>query len=154
MGGRPMPKPQASCTMTVADGMVVKTQHSSAVAKKAQEGHGSSCSSTTRSTAPSATRPRAASAPAEPGDEHGPHRFPVRQREAHLPPSRCRSPRRCCSTANVALQRCTRFSEQIAGDPFIDLLERGAKQQIGVAQDKPFQSYFSGNTIQICPRVR
>src|SRR3954454_11573909 len=38
MGGRPMPKPQASCTMTVADGMVVKSQHSSPVAKKAQEG--------------------------------------------------------------------------------------------------------------------
>src|SRR5919109_3005484 len=51
----------------------------------------------------------------------------------------------------VLCQRCTRFSEQIAGDPFIDLLERGAEQQIGVAQDKPFQSYFSGNTIQICP---
>ena len=51
----------------------------------------------------------------------------------------------------VLCQRCTRFSEQIAGDPFIDLLERGAQQQIGVAQDKPFQSYFSGNTIQICP---
>ena len=48
-------------------------------------------------------------------------------------------------------QRCTRFSEQIAGDPFIELLERGAQQQIGVAEDKPFQSYFSGNTIQICP---
>ena len=51
----------------------------------------------------------------------------------------------------VLCQRCTRFSEQVAGDPFIDLLERGALQQIGVAQDKPFQSYFSGNTIQICP---
>jgi NADH-quinone oxidoreductase subunit G len=51
----------------------------------------------------------------------------------------------------VLCQRCTRFSEQIAGDPFIDLLERGAQQQVGVAQDKPFQSYFSGNTIQICP---
>ena len=51
----------------------------------------------------------------------------------------------------VLCQRCTRFSEEIAGDPFIDLLERGAEQQIGVAQDKPFQSYFSGNTIQICP---
>ena len=51
----------------------------------------------------------------------------------------------------VLCQRCTRFSEQIAGDPFIELLERGAQQQIGVAEDKPFQSYFSGNTIQICP---
>jgi len=38
MGGRPMPKPQASCTMTVADGMVVKTQHTSKVADKAQQG--------------------------------------------------------------------------------------------------------------------
>ena len=35
---RPMPKPQASCTMTVAPGMVVKTQHTSAVADKAQQG--------------------------------------------------------------------------------------------------------------------
>lgn len=38
MGGRPMPKPQASCTMTVADGMVVKTQLTSPVADKAQQG--------------------------------------------------------------------------------------------------------------------
>ena len=38
MGGRPMPKPQASCTMTVADGMVVRTQHTSKVADKAQQG--------------------------------------------------------------------------------------------------------------------
>src|SRR3954453_22996074 len=37
-GGRPMPKPQASCTTTVADGMVVKTQLTSPVADKAQQG--------------------------------------------------------------------------------------------------------------------
>ena len=36
MGGRPMPKPQASCTQAVADGMVVKTQLSSPVAEQAQ----------------------------------------------------------------------------------------------------------------------
>ena len=51
----------------------------------------------------------------------------------------------------VLCQRCTRFSDQIAGDPFIDLLERGAHQQIGTSSDTPFQSYFSGNTVQICP---
>ncbi len=51
----------------------------------------------------------------------------------------------------VLCQRCTRFSEQIAGDPFIDLLERGAEQQIGTSEEQPFQSYFSGNTVQICP---
>ena len=48
-------------------------------------------------------------------------------------------------------QRCTRFSDQIAGDQFIDLLERGSAQQIGINSAEPFQSYFSGNTIQICP---
>ena len=31
----------------------------------------------------------------------------------------------------VLCARCTRFSEQIAGDPFIDLFERGAKEQVG-----------------------
>jgi NADH-quinone oxidoreductase subunit G len=51
----------------------------------------------------------------------------------------------------VLCQRCTRFSQQIAGDPFIDLLERGAQQQIGTSDEVPFQSYFSGNTVQICP---
>jgi NADH-quinone oxidoreductase subunit G len=64
----------------------------------------------------------------------------------------------------VLCQRCTRFSAQIAGDPFIELIERGAHQQIGTAETadvldmasrttsgQPFQSYFSGNVIQICP---
>ncbi len=51
----------------------------------------------------------------------------------------------------VLCARCTRFSDQIAGDRFIDLLERGASQQVGIATGEPFQSYFSGNTVQICP---
>jgi NADH-quinone oxidoreductase subunit G len=51
----------------------------------------------------------------------------------------------------VLCARCTRFSEQIAGDPFIELFERGALQQVAVYEDEPFSSYFSGNTVQICP---
>ena len=51
----------------------------------------------------------------------------------------------------VLCARCTRFSEQIAGDPFIALIERGAQQQVGIYEEEPFSSYFSGNTIQICP---
>jgi NADH-quinone oxidoreductase subunit G len=56
----------------------------------------------------------------------------------------------------VLCQRCTRFSRQIAGDQFIELLERGAHQQVGTeetafGEGEDFQSYFSGNTIQICP---
>jgi NADH-quinone oxidoreductase subunit G len=51
----------------------------------------------------------------------------------------------------VLCARCTRFSEQIAGDPFIALIERGALQQVGIYESEPFESYFSGNTVQICP---
>ena len=51
----------------------------------------------------------------------------------------------------VLCARCTRFSNQIAGDPMIELLERGALQQVGTGEGDPFESYFSGNTIQICP---
>jgi len=51
----------------------------------------------------------------------------------------------------VLCQRCTRFADQIAGDPFINLQERGAVSQIGAYQGDDFNSYFSGNVIQICP---
>jgi len=151
MGGRPMPKPQASCTMTVADGMVVRTQHTSPVARKAQEGvmelllinhpldcpicdKGGECPlqnqamTTGRADSRFVDHKRTFAKP-----------VPI-STQVLLDRERC-----------VLCQRCTRFSEEIAGDPFIELLERGAQQQIGVAQDRPFQSYFSGNTIQICP---
>ncbi|MEP6797676.1 MAG: NADH-quinone oxidoreductase subunit G, partial [Lapillicoccus sp.] len=51
----------------------------------------------------------------------------------------------------ILCARCTRFSDQIAGDPFIALVERGALQQVGIYESQPFESYFSGNTVQICP---
>jgi NADH-quinone oxidoreductase subunit G len=51
----------------------------------------------------------------------------------------------------VLCARCTRFSAQISGDPFIELIERGALQQVGIYEKEPYDSYFSGNAIQICP---
>ena len=51
----------------------------------------------------------------------------------------------------VLCARCTRFSLQIASDPFITLNERGALQQVGIYENQPFESYFSGNAVQICP---
>ncbi|MCE3552473.1 NADH-quinone oxidoreductase subunit G [Pseudonocardia sp. RS11V-5] len=151
MGGRPMPKPQASCTMTVADGMVVKTQHTSPVADKAQQGvmelllinhpldcpicdKGGECPLQNQAMSSGRTDSRFVET-----KRTFPKPLPISS-QVLLDRERC-----------VLCQRCTRFSEQIAGDPFIDLLERGANQQIGTAEDKPFQSYFSGNTIQICP---
>ena len=51
----------------------------------------------------------------------------------------------------VNCSRCTRFADEIAGDPFIALMERGASQQVAISEEQPFDSYFSGNVIQICP---
>ena len=48
-------------------------------------------------------------------------------------------------------QRCTRFGEQISGDDFISLSERGALSQINIYASHPYESYFSGNIVQICP---
>jgi NADH-quinone oxidoreductase subunit G len=47
--------------------------------------------------------------------------------------------------------RCTRFADEIAGDPLIDFVERGDRMQVLNFTDQPFDSYFSGNTVQICP---
>jgi NADH-quinone oxidoreductase subunit G len=151
MGGRPMPKPQASCSLTVADGMVVKTQHTSPVADKAQQGvmemllinHPLDCPICDKGGECPLQNQALSNGRADSRFVDTKRTFakpiPI-STEILLDRERC-----------VLCARCTRFSEQIAGDEFIDMLERGVDQQVGVAADKPFQSYFSGNTIQICP---
>ena len=47
--------------------------------------------------------------------------------------------------------RCTRFAAEIAGDPLIDFGGRGGTTEVITYPDEPFSSYFSGNTVQICP---
>jgi NADH-quinone oxidoreductase subunit G len=47
--------------------------------------------------------------------------------------------------------RCTRFASEVAGDPLIDFGERAGNTQVITYPDEPFSSYFSGNTVQICP---
>ncbi len=46
---------------------------------------------------------------------------------------------------------CTRFSDEISGDPLIEFKDRGNYVQVITFPDEPFASYFSGNTVQICP---
>ncbi|PWD50539.1 NADH-quinone oxidoreductase subunit G [Serinibacter arcticus] len=168
---KPMPKPQASCTLEVTPGMVVNTQLTSETADAAQRGvmefllinhpldcpicdKGGECPlqnqamshgrGTTRFVDVKRTFPKPLSI----------------STQVLLDRERC-----------ILCQRCTRFSDEIAGDPFIDLQMRGARQQIGTfdadvlgfeggapvgpaeidESGKPFASYFSGNTIQICP---
>jgi NADH-quinone oxidoreductase subunit G len=149
--GRPIPKPQASCTLPVAPGMVVKTQVTSPVADKAQQGimefllinHPLDCPVCDKG-GECPLQNQAMS------NGRGESRF-MEQKRTFVKPINI--------SANVLLDRercvlcarCTRFSEQIAGDPFIALIERGALQQVGIYEKEPFESYFSGNTIQICP---
>jgi NADH-quinone oxidoreductase subunit G len=47
--------------------------------------------------------------------------------------------------------RCTRFAAEIAGEAEIDFIGRGDHIEVNTFPELPFTSYFSGNTIQICP---
>ncbi|WP_078315979.1 NADH-quinone oxidoreductase subunit G [Mycobacterium sp. D16Q16] len=144
-------KPLAACTTTVTDEMVVHTQVTSAAAQKAQSGvmelllinhpldcpvcdKGGECPLQNQAMSTGRAETRFAEA-----KRTFPKPIPL-STEVLLDRERC-----------VLCARCTRFSQQVAGDPFIELLERGAQQQVGIASDEPFESYFSGNTVQICP---
>ena len=149
--GRPIPKPQASCTLAVAEGMVVKTQASSPVADKAQQGimefllinHPLDCPVCDKG-GECPLQNQAMS------NGRGESRF-VEEKRTFPKPINISAQVLLDRERCVLCARCTRFSEQIAGDPFIALIERGALQQVGIYEKEPFESYFSGNTIQICP---
>ncbi|MGW2252372.1 NADH-quinone oxidoreductase subunit G [Kitasatospora sp. NPDC001660] len=144
-------KPVASCTIPVAEGMVVRTQLSSPVAEKAQRGvmelllinHPLDCPVCDKGGECPLQNQAMSTGAAD-------SRFEGMKRTYEKPvpvSSQVLLDRERC----VLCARCTRFSQQIAGDPFIDLVERGALQQVGTGQGDDFESYFSGNTIQICP---
>jgi NADH-quinone oxidoreductase subunit G len=144
-------KPLTACTTTVTDGMVIKTQLTSQVAEKAQKGtleflllnHPLDCPVCDKGGECPLQNQALSNGPAE-------SRFRDEKRTFEKPiaiSSQVLLDRERC----VLCARCTRFSQQIAGDPFIELFERGALEQVGVYADEPFHSYFSGNTVQICP---
>ncbi|MER6219588.1 NADH-quinone oxidoreductase subunit G [Streptomyces sp900105755] len=144
-------KPMASCTITCTDGMVVKTHLTSPVAEKAQHGvmelllinHPLDCPVCDKGGECPLQNQAMSHGNAE-------SRFDGRKRTYEKPvpiSTQVLLDRERC----VLCARCTRFSNQIAGDPMIELLERGALQQVGTGEGDPFESYFSGNTIQICP---
>ena len=151
INGRAFPKPQASCTIPVETGMIVKTQLTSTVAEKAQRGvmelllvnHPLDCPVCDKGgECPLQNQAMSTG--------EGSSRFEGVKRVFEKPiniSSQVLLDRERC----VLCARCTRFSEQIASDPFITLNERGALQQVGIYENKPFESYFSGNTVQICP---
>ncbi|MEU5684948.1 NADH-quinone oxidoreductase subunit G [Streptomyces venezuelae] len=144
-------KPMASCTITCTDGMVVKSQLTSAVAEKSQRGvmelllinHPLDCPVCDKGgECPLQNQAM------QVGDSDTRFEGKKRTYEKPVPIStQVLLDRERC----VLCARCTRFSNQVAGDPMIELIERGALQQVGTGEGDPFESYFSGNTIQICP---
>ena len=151
INGRAFPKPQASCTIPVEPGMIVKTQLTSPVADKAQKGvmelllvnHPLDCPVCDKGGECPLQNQAMSNGRSE-------SRFTGTKRTFEKPiaiSSQVLLDRERC----VLCARCTRFSDQIASDPFITLNERGALQQVGIYENQPFESYFSGNTVQICP---
>ncbi len=51
----------------------------------------------------------------------------------------------------IQCARCTRFQSEIVDDPVIGFSQRGRALQIVTFSDPGFDSYFSGNTTDICP---
>src|SRR5215467_8720738 len=144
-------KPLASCTTTVTDGMTVRTHLTSRVAEKAQRGvmefllinHPLDCPMCDKGgECPLQNQAMSTGA--------GETRFTEAKRTFAKPvalSTQVLLDRERC----ISCTRCTRFAEEIAGDPLVEFLERGPDQQIGTADGVPFDSYFSGNTVQICP---
>ncbi|MDD9349830.1 2Fe-2S iron-sulfur cluster-binding protein, partial [Mumia sp.] len=149
--GRGFPKPQASCTLPVSPGMVVKTQVTSPVADKAQTGilefllinHPLDCPMCDKGGECPLQNQAMSHGRGETRFNEVKRTFP---KPLAISPQILLDRERC-----VLCARCTRFSEQIAGDPFIAMAERGALQQVAIYENEPYSSYFSGNTIQICP---
>lgn len=144
-------KPVASCTVAVTADMVVRTQYTSESADKAQQGvmelllinHPLDCPVCDKGGECPLQNQAMSNGRAESQFTDVKRTFP---KPINLSAQVLLDRERC-----VLCARCTRFSRQIAGDPFIELLERGASQQVGIAANEPFDSYFSGNTVQICP---
>jgi len=145
------PKPPASCTTTCTDGMVVRTQLTSKVAEKAQNGvmeqllinHPLDCPMCDKG-GECPLQNQAMS------NGRGETRFDGVKRTFAKPvplSTQVLLDRERC----IQCTRCTRFAAEIAGEPLIELIERGPHEQIAIADGVPFNSYFSGNTVQVCP---
>ncbi|MBM2823133.1 MAG: nuoG [Thermoleophilia bacterium] len=146
-----MPKLQAGCTLTVSDGMVIRTAATSAKAAEGQEStlefilvnhpldcpvcdKGGECPlqdlafrygpGNTRMTLPKLTVDKP---------------IPVSPLIA-LDRERC-----------ILCYRCTRFSEDVAEDGQLIARNRGARTEIATFEDEAYRSPFSGNVIELCP---
>jgi NADH-quinone oxidoreductase subunit G len=145
------PKPQAACTLQAADGMVVKTALTSAVAAEAQNAtlefilvnHPLDCP----------VCDKGGECPLQdltfrygPGNTR--MTFPKRTFDKPIPisPLIALDRERC-----ILCYRCTRFSELVAEDGQLVAVNRGSQTQIATFEDEPYRAPFSGNVIELCP---
>ena len=140
-----------SCTTTVAPGMVVMTQNTSPQVEDAQVAnleflllnHPLDCPICDRGGECPLQDQALAFGPGESRYIEAKRTYP---KPLALSPLVALDRERC-----VLCARCTRFCDQISGDRFIELFDRGAAEQVAIAPGEDFRSPFSGNTIQICP---
>jgi NADH-quinone oxidoreductase subunit G len=145
------PKPQAACTLQAADGMVVKTALTSAMAAEAQNAtlefilvnHPLDCP----------VCDKGGECPLQdltfrygPGNTR--MTFPKRTFDKPIPisPLIALDRERC-----ILCYRCTRFSEQVAEDGQLVAVNRGSQTQIATFEDDPYRAPFTGNVIELCP---
>jgi len=143
------PSLQPSCMLSVADDMVVQTE--SDVARKAQDGvlefllanHPLDCPVCDKGGECPLQDQTMAYGPGESRFVEEKRHFekPIAISDTvYLDRERC-----------ILCDRCTRFADEVAGDPLIHFMDRGLHTQVNTFPDEPFASYFSGNTVQICP---
>jgi NADH-quinone oxidoreductase subunit G len=138
-----------ACTTPVSDGMVVHTR--SDAVKKAQEGvlefllinHPLDCPVCDRGGECPLQDHTMSFGPGE-------SRF-VEEKRHHAKPIPISSLVDLDRERCILCARCTRFADEIAGDPLISFTFRGGNTQVLTFPDDPFTSYYSGNTVQICP---
>jgi NADH-quinone oxidoreductase subunit G len=146
-----MPKLQAGCTLTVADGMVIKTSATSTKAAEGQEAtlefilvnHPLDCP----------VCDKGGECPLQDLTfRHGPGNtrmsFAKLTVDKPIPvsPLIALDRERC-----ILCYRCTRFSEDVAEDGQLIARNRGAHTEIATFEDEPYRSPFSGNVVELCP---
>jgi NADH-quinone oxidoreductase subunit G len=145
------PKPQAACTLTAQDGMVVRTALTSKMAAEAQNAtlefilvnHPLDCP----------VCDKGGECPLQdltfrygPGNTR--MTFPKRTFDKPIPisPLIALDRERC-----ILCYRCTRFSENVAEDGQLIARNRGSQTLIATFEEEPYRAPFSGNVIELCP---
>jgi NADH-quinone oxidoreductase subunit G len=145
------PKLVTSCTVQVAPGMVVRTQNTNELVEEAQVAnleflllnHPLDCPVCDRGGECPLQDQALSFGPGETRYRDAKRVYP---KPIPLSPLVNLDRERC-----VLCTRCTRFCDEISGDRFIEMFDRGGWERVAIAGGEDFRSPFSGNTIQICP---